>query len=122
MSFPHLLKQIHSLSYTDTMILAEQLRQHIESLTKQKIEAVALAQVLSRVATDTRPAEEAMKEEEKILQTVFRRKVSCSIQRAGNGWQIAIPAIPGAQVSGKELRPLFPQMLDQAITLHCLMK
>ena len=118
----HLIKQIRSLPYNDMMMVAEEIRDQIKDLTQQKIEAVVLAGILSRLSQGETPIEEMTKEEEKILTEIFRRKTQLLITRHGNGWKIDLPAVAGGQVVGKELRALFPMVLDQIITLHCLQK
>lgn len=122
MSVPHLVKQIRALSYADMMLVAEEIRDRIKDHTQQKIEAVVLAGILSRLSEGQTDLSEATKEEEKVLKEIFRRKLNLSIQNHGTGWQIDIPVVPGAQVIGKELRGMFPMMLDQIITLHVLQK
>lgn len=121
-SVPSLIKQIRALPYNDMMMVAEEIRDRIKDLTQQKIEAVVLAGILSRLSQGESELDAATKEEEKVLKEIFRRKYNLTIIRHGNGWQIDIPAVRGAQVVGPELRGLFPMMLDQIITLHVLQK
>lgn len=118
----HLIKQLRALPYTDMMLVAEEVRDRIKDLTEQKIEAVVLAGILARLSEGEVDLTAQTKEEERVLAEIFRRKTSITIQRHGQGWQIDASAIPGAQVIGKELRGMFPMMLDQIITLHVLQK
>ncbi len=118
----HLIKQIRSLPYADMMMVAEEIRDRIKDLTKQQIEAVVLANILSRLQEAQIPVSEQTSEEEKILRDIFRIKRTISVAKQGPGWTIEIPTLPGSQVLGKELRGMFPMMLDQIITLNVLTK
>lgn len=122
MSVTHIVKQLRSLPYADMMLVVEEIRERIKDLTEQKIEAVVLAGILSRLSEGAVDIDAATQEEERVLKEIFRRKLNVSIVRHGTGWQVDIPSVPGAQVIGKELRSLFPMMLDQIITLHVLQK
>lgn len=120
MSIASVIKQIRALPYADMMMVAEEIKARVKDLTQQKIEAVVLADILSRMQIGNIPLSEQSEQEEKILRQVFRRKLSLSIQQNGKGWDIGISTIAGTQVLGTELRPMFGQLLDQAITLHVL--
>lgn len=118
----HLIRQIRALPYSDMMMVAEEIRDRIKALTQQQIEAVVLANILSRLQESEIPLSEQTSEEEKVLREIFRIKRTISITKTGPGWTIDIPTVPGSQVLGKELRGMFPMMLDQIITLHVLTK
>lgn len=118
----HLIKQIRALPYADMMMVAEEIRDRIKALTQQQIEAVVLANILSRLQEGEIPISEQTTEEEKVLREIFNVKRTISVSKQGPGWQIEIPTVPGSQVLGKELRGMFPMMLDQIITLHVLTK
>lgn len=122
MSVAGVVKQIRALPYADMMMVANEVKDRIKDLTSQKIEAVVLADILSRIQPGDIPVSDATKEEEKILNEVFRRKVSLSIQRLDKGWEIGVSVLPGSNVVGTELRPMFGQLLDQVITMHVLSK
>lgn len=118
----HLVRQIRSLPYSDMMMVANEIRDRIGDLTQQKIEAVVLADILSRLQEGEIPPSEQTTEEERILREIFKVKRTVSVSKTGPGWTIEIPTVPGSQVLGKELRGMFPMMLDQIITLHVLTK
>lgn len=118
----HLIRQIRALPYADMMMVAEEIRDRIHTLTEQKIEAVVLANILSRLQEGEIPISEQTTEEEKVLREIFKIKRTISVSKTGPGWTIEIPTVPGSQVLGKELRGMFPMMLDQIITLHVLTK
>jgi hypothetical protein len=120
MTIAAVIKQIRALPYADMMMVAHELRSRIGDLTQQKIEAVVLADILSRMQVGDIPLSEQSQQEEEVLRNIFRRKLSLTIQREGAGWNIEVPTIAGTQVLGTELRPMFNQLLDQAITLHVL--
>lgn len=118
----HLIRQIRALPYSDMMMVANEIRDRIGDLTHQKIEAVVLADILSRLQEREIPISEQTTEEEKVLREIFKIKRTISVSKTGPGWTIEIPTVPGSQVLGKELRGMFPMMLDQVITLHVLTK
>lgn len=122
MSIPHLIRQIRALPYNDIMMVANELRDRIGELTHHKIEAVVLADILVRLQAGTVKPSDATLQEEKILREIFSRKRQITVSRKGNGWKIDVPSLPGAQVLGTELRPMFPMQLDQIITMHVLSK
>lgn len=122
MSVASVIRAIRSLPYQDMMLVANELRDRIGELTHNKIEAVTLAEILVRLQTDQQPLSEQTREEEKILVEIFNRKRSVNISQRGTGWVIEIPTLDGSQVLGTELRPMFPMMLDQIITMHVLGK
>lgn len=51
----NLVRQIRSLPFTDMMLVAEEIRSRISDLTQQKIEAVVLANILSRLQEGESP-------------------------------------------------------------------
>jgi len=118
----HIVKQIRALPYADMMIVAEEVRDRIHDLTQHRIEAIVLADILSRIKPPTESVDAATVEDELILREIFRVKRSLTIAKHGKGWEIDIATVPGAQTMGLELRPLFNMMLDQIITLHVLQK
>lgn len=118
----HLIKQIRALPYSDMMMVAGEIRDRIKDLTEQKIEAVVLADILSRLQAHTIDTSEQTKEEEKILREIFNVKRTISVAKQSKGWAIGIPTVPGSDVLGTELRGMFPMMLDQIITMHVLTK
>ena len=122
MSIPHLIRQIRALPYNDMMMVANELRDRIDELTHHKIEAVVLADILSRLQAGQIAPSDATLQEEKILREVFSRKRQITVSRKGNGWEIDVPTLPGAQVFGTKLRPMFSMQLDQIITMHVLSK
>ena len=122
MSIPHLIRQIRALPYNDMMMVANELRDRIGELTHHKIEAVVLADILSSLQAGQIALSDATLQEEKILREVFSRKRQITVSRRGGGWEIDVPSLPGAQVFGTELRPMFPMQLDQIITMHVLSK
>ena len=117
-----LIKEIRALPYADMMIVAEEIRERIKDLTEQKIEAITLAGILSRLQEKEIDLTEQTREEERVLKEIFRRKSAITIVRKGDGWMLDSAAVAGAQVINKELRGAFPMMLDQIITLHVLQK
>ena len=117
-----LVRQIRAMPYQDMMLVAEEIRSRICDLTQQKIEAVVLANILSRLQEGESPITEQAAEEERVLRDIFRVKRSIAVARTGPGWLIDCSTLPGAQVAGKDLRALFPMLLDQVITLHVLTK
>lgn len=118
-----LIKEIRALPFYDMMLIAEEMRARIGELTEQKIEAVTLAGILSRLQEKEVDLTASAKEEEKVLREIFRRKVSFTIQRHGtNGWVLDCSSVPGAHTVATELRAAFPMLLDQIITLHVLQK
>lgn len=122
MSIPHLIRQIRALPYNDMMMVANELRDRIDELTHHKIEAGVLADILSRLQAGTVKPSDATLQEEKILREIFSRKRQITVSRKGNGWEIDVPSLLGAQVLGTELRPMFQMQLDQIITMHVLSK
>ncbi len=118
----HVVKSIRALPYSDMMLVCEEIRDRIQGLTQQRIEAIVLADILARIKPNTVTLEETTDEEEKVLREIFRVKRSLTIQRQGVGWIIDVPTVPAGQVIGVELRPMFHMMLDQIITLHVLQK
>lgn len=120
MSVASVIRAIRALPFSDMMLVAQELRDRIGDLTHQKIEAVTLAEILVRLQTDQQPLSQQTQQEEKILCEIFNRKRSINIAQRGNGWTIDIPTLAGSQVLGTELRPMFPMMLDQIITMHVL--
>lgn len=118
----HLIRQIRALPFNDMMLIAEELRARIGELTEQKIEAVVLAGILTRLSAGVGEMPDPVKEDEAVLKDIFRVKRQLIIQRHGRGWQIDVPTVPGAQVVGQNLREMFSMMLDQIITLHVLKK
>jgi|SRR5262245_14052051 len=118
----HLVKQIRALPYSDMMMVAAEIRDRIKDLTEQKIEAVVLADILSRLQSQSIDSSEQTKEEERVLRQIFNVKRTISVAKQGNGWAIGIPTVPGSDVLGTELRGMFPMMLDQIITMHVLTK
>ena len=118
----HLIRQIRALPFNDMMLIAEELRARIGELTEQKIEAVVLAGILTRLSAGVGEMPDPVKEDEAVLKDIFRVKRQLIIQKHGKGWQIDVPTVPGAQVVGQNLREMFSMMLDQIITLHVLKK
>jgi hypothetical protein len=118
-----LIREIRALPFSDMMLVAEELRDRIHGLTQHHIEAIVLAEILSRLQEGALPSEKQQSaEEEKVLRQIFNMKRSLNIQKWGLGWSIEVPTVAGSSVVGPELRPLFPMMLDQIITLHVLTK
>lgn len=118
----HLIKQIRALSYGDMMTVTGELRDRIDELTKHRIEANVLAEILTRLNEGKVSASDETVEEEKVLREIFRVKRALSIQRNGAGWTVEINNVPGSQAVSTELRHALNMMLDQSITLHVLTK
>jgi hypothetical protein len=117
-----LIKQIRSLPYADMMLVATEIRDRIKDLTQQQIEAVVLANILSRLQEAEIPASEQTTEEERVLRELFRVKRVISVTRKNQGWHLNIPTVSGSDVLGTDLRGMLGMMLDQVITLHVLTK
>jgi hypothetical protein len=117
-----LIKQIRSLPYADMMLVATEIRDRIKDLTQQQIEAVVLANILSRLQEAEIPASEQTTEEERVLREIFRVKRVISVTRKNQGWHLNIPTVSGSDVLGTDLRGMLGMMLDQVITLHVLTK
>jgi hypothetical protein len=117
-----LIKQIRALPYADMMLVATEIRDRIKDLTQQQIEAVVLANILSRLQEAEIPASEQTTEEERVLREIFRVKRVISVTRKNQGWHLNIPTVSGSDVLGTDLRGMLGMMLDQVITLHVLTK
>lgn len=122
MSVPHLIKQIRALPFADMMVIAEELKARIGELTRHQIEAVTLAQILTRLEANTLELSDSTKHEEKILKEIFNVKRTLTISKRNQGWELGIQTLPASTVLGTELRPMFPMLLDQIITMHVLGK
>jgi hypothetical protein len=104
------------------MLVATEIRDRIKDLTQQQIEAVVLANILSRLQEAEIPASEQTTEEERVLREIFRVKRVISVTRKNQGWHLNIPTVSGSDVLGTDLRGMLGMMLDQVITLHVLTK
>jgi hypothetical protein len=116
------MKHIRALPYHEMLELAKHVEKELRRAREEKEAGDVLAKVLSRaaVAFDPSSISEAVKNEEKMFRRAFARKRSIAIESKSNGWEVHCSTLPGSQVIGTELRPLFPQMLDQIITLEAL--
>lgn len=122
MSLKNLHNDLRKLSYLDMMTLSEALSEQL-SLRRAEYEtsgANVLANILSTLELAPAGLTDLEKDEEKLLREAFRRKTSVLIQREHAGWSIGCSTIPGSQVLGVALRPMFPLMLDQIVTVQAL--
>jgi hypothetical protein len=114
-------KQLRLLPYNDMMELAVLVEKYLANRSQsQTISAPLIAGILAQLPVEG--VTEAIAQDEQILKEIFRRKRSINITRANAGWEIDIPSLPGSQVFGTELRPMFGTQLDQVITFHVLNK
>ena len=123
-SIQNLTKQLRALPFLDMMQVAEELRARLVAQAPKDgfVEPANLARVLAQLDTTDITLSEMTQAEEKILRRIFARKRTVSIQRQGQGWEMSCSTLPGSQVLGTELRPMFQLMLDQVITMHELGK
>jgi hypothetical protein len=122
MSLKNLHNDLRKLSYTDMMILSEALSAQL-SARREEFKTAGpnvLAEILSKLELAPTGLTELERDEEKLLQAAFRRKTSVLIQREQSGWSIGCATIPGSQVIGLSLRPMFPLMIDQIVTVQAL--
>lgn len=125
MSLQTVVKQLRELPYADMLMLADVLSAQLHTKDIGVLNGRTVADSLSEVANSKIEIEtsELSKQEERILQSIFRVKRQIIPQRQKGGWTLCVPTLGGgAQVAGQELRPLWNQMLDQIITLHILNK
>lgn len=115
-----LTKQIRALPYADMMLVAEEIVVRLNSAKDDKLNAQMVATALAGIAIEPLSQSEVTKQEDVILGKIFSRKRTISITRRTNGWEISVPTLPASSVVGTELRPMFPMMLDQIITMHVL--
>src|SRR5688572_17552759 len=124
MSVANITKQLKALSYADMMQLAEMLSAQLQEsgipVPTQRIVADALSRIA--VAAHSLEPSDLSKQEERILQQIFKVKRTIIPLRHKGGWALSVPTIQGSQIAGAELRPLWGIMLDQIITLHIMSK
>lgn len=121
-SLPIVMKHIRALPYHEMLELAKHVEKELRRSREEKEAGDVLAKVLSRTAVtfDAASISEAVKQEERMFRRAFSRKRTIAVDAKSHGWEIHCSTLPGSQVIGTELRPLFPQMLDQIITLEAL--
>jgi hypothetical protein len=124
-SIENLTRQLRALPFCDMMQVAEELRERLMAQAPQDgfVQPVNLAKILSQLSTTDISLSEGTQADEKVLKRIFSRKRTFSISRQGTaGWDMFCSTLPGSNVLGTELRPMFGLMLDQIITFHELGK
>ncbi len=120
MSLKNLQKELSHLPYKDMMVLADELAKQLVARQEEAACANTIADVLSKLNLVPAGLSEDEKMEEKYLREAFNRKRTINVQHANGGWSIECPTLPGSNVVGISLRPMFPMMLDQIITMQAL--
>lgn len=121
-SLPIVMKHIRALPYHEMQELSKHIEAELRRSRNEKETGDILANVLSRAAVGFDPTSitDAVKQEEKLFRLAFSRKRAISVKSQQNGWEVRCDTLPGSQIIGTQLRPLFPQMLDQILTLEAL--
>lgn len=117
MSLKSVMKEMRQLNYADMMVLAEELAKQVP----QNPTANHLASIL--IQLDVAPAEmsDLEKQEDKILREIFKVKRQLIVKH-DNGFSMGIPTLPASTVIGVSPRAMFPQLIDQIVTMHALVK
>ena len=116
MSLPVLMKALRQLTYAEMIKLAEELDKQLQCDANNPTNVIA--EVLSKL--DFPEIKDAYKQEHALLKQAFSRKRSIAVKFDKGGFYAACETLPGSQVVGLDLRALFPQMLDQIVTLQAL--
>jgi hypothetical protein len=115
------MREIRLLPYGQMVELAQNIALQLGDTAKRDINAVAIADVLSRIAGDSEPASTRSMQEEQTLREALRRVTNFTIKPVQNGWTLTCTA-QNIAISGPELRALLCAALDQLIVYHIMMK
>jgi hypothetical protein len=120
MSLKNLQKELSHLPYKDMMVLADELAKQLLARREDAACANTVADILSKLNLVPAGLSDDEKMDEKYLREAFNRKRQINVQAQTGGWSIECPTLPGSQVIGTSLRPMFPMMIDQIITMQAL--
>lgn len=117
MSLRSVMKEVRQLSYADMMALAQELSKQLGGL--QNPTANHLADLLVKLNVAPVELSDLEKQEDKILQQIFKVKRQI-IMKHDKGFTLDIPTLQASTVVGISPRAMFPQMIDQIVTMHAL--
>ncbi len=118
MSLPVLMKALRQLSYSEMMKLSDELTKQLETQRSFHDKQNHLADILSKLEFPAVAA--VIKQEDVLLRQSFSRKRSISVKFDKGGYYVVCETLPGSQVVATDLRSVFPQMLDQIVTMQAL--
>ncbi len=121
MSLNTALRELRRLTYSEMMVLAEELNTQLEKERGRSEHANVIADVLSKLNVKGAEPSDLEKQEDKILQEIFRVKRQLVV-KWDRGFSISIPTLSASTVVGQTPRIMFPQMIDQIVTMHALTK
>lgn len=120
MSLRNLQKELNHLTYSEMVTLADEIAKQLVARTDESACANTIADVLSKLKIVPPSMSDDEKAEERLLRSAFSRKRQVTIQTNSSGWSLECSTLPGSQVIGNALRPMFPMMIDQIITMQAL--
>lgn len=112
-----LMHTIRQLPYEDLRQLGRMIDNELVTSEQHKDAAVALADVIARVAASAKLEEKAVDQTEATLRRAIRRKSNLTITPEKKGWTVATK---DATVVCDDLKQGVAQLLDQIAVVHIM--
>jgi hypothetical protein len=121
MSATTLLQQIRTCPYSDMMLIARELAKRLEEHKRDKLDAAVLAEAMNSLTDIKLPHIDAgSKQENEILQRVFKSQRSIKVTRLPGGYRLDISGSNGATVQNADLKVGLTQLIDTLLVAHAL--